>query len=288
MTKYRNTGIFKKNTKLNETQETNKQLKDLYTTWYNYLISKGLSNICDIGKYNGMLLLTCFDSYIKAKNKIMFFGKEANSSDGQIDVFDNNYQNDAYYSYDYAICNPDKTKKSDRNNTFFLKTRKKISGLSDDENPSYDKVLSVLPNNLNKSSYKGKYTPCNNDIDDIIYSSDFTFNRLSGNIFIHELNILRPTHIAFLCGKGYNEHIKRDFGEKFYEMNKDAINQLSVRKSPVSDIITLKKHQIKDLFGIEGYDSINIVFAIHPSAHMKKDIRSSYEQSLIRFISNQI
>ena len=108
---------------------------------------------------------------------------------------------------------------------------------------------------------------------------------MSGNIFIHELNILRPTHIAFLCGKGYNEHIKRDFGEKFYEMNKDAINQLSVRKSPVSDIIILKKHQIKDLFGIEGYDSINIVFTIHSSAHMKKDIRSSYEQSLIRFTS---
>ena len=53
-------------------------------------------------------------------------------------------------------------------------------------------------------------------------------------------------------------------------------------------IYDYKKHQIKDLFGIEGYDSINIVFAIHPSAHMKKDIRSSYEQSLIRFISNQI
>lgn len=285
MGKYYNTGIFKNNTKLIETQKTNKQLMDLYSAWYNHMISKGLENICDKGKYNGMHLLTCFDTYTKTKNKIMLFGKEANSKDGQIDIFDNNYQSDAYYSYDYAICNPDKAKKSDRPNTFFLKTRKLISGLSANETPSYDKVLSVLPNNLNKTSFKGRYTPCNEDIDKIVYS-DFIYNGLSRNIFIHELNILRPTHLAYLCGKGYNEHIKRDFGKKFYEMNKDIINKLSVKNSPVSKVIRLDKEQIKELFGIDDYEYINIIFTIHPSAHMKTDIRNSYEQSLMNFINS--
>lgn len=284
MAKYYNTGIFEANTKLNKTQETNRELMDLYTVWYNSIDNKLDSESCK-DQYNGMLLLTCFDSYIKAKNKIMLFGKEANSPEGQIDVFDKNYQNDVYYSYDYAIVNPDNAKKIDRRNTFFLKTRKLISGLFDNEKPSYDKVLSVLPNNLNKSSLKGKYTPCNSDIDKIVYA-DFNFNGLSGNIFTHELNILRPTHIVFLCGKGYNKQIRRDFGEKFYNKSKRTINQLSAKKAPVSCITTLDKSHIKDLFGIENYEFIKIIFTIHPSAHMTKDIRELYEQSLLNFINN--
>lgn len=303
MKKFYDTGIFLENTKLNETQAINDQLMGLYTAWFKHMKNNGLDEIGESNKFNGMHLLTCFDAYVNKKNKIMLYGKEANSQDGRIEIFDKNYQNDAYYTYDYAIVNPDKTSKKESYNRFFLKTRKIISDIEDGEAPSYDKVLSILNNNLNKASFKGKHTPCfNNKIykgkkDDIIEMnklinktdktaySEFEFNGITKNVFIHELNILRPTHLVFLCGKGYNNHIKRDFGEKFYEEVNELINKLNVKTNPISNSIKLNKEQIQTIFELKDYECINLIFAIHPSAHMTSDIRKLYEQNLNGFIN---
>ena len=299
MNKYNDTGIFKENTKLEQTQAINKQLKALYTAWFEHMGNKGLKGISNLDKLNGMHLLTCFDPYICQKHKIMSYGKEANSQDGQIDVFDKDYQDDAYYTYDFAIVNPELTEKKDSYNRFYLKTRKIISGLKHNEAPSYDKILSILNNNLNKTSFMGKYTPCSrnkkytgknkalyelvNEMDKIVYS-EFEYNGITKNIFIHELNILRPTHLVFLCGKGYNNHFKRDFGEKFYIKANETINKLSVKDKTISDSLTLNKQTIQDIFGLEGYERINLIFAIHPSAHMSAGIRKTYEDKLTDFI----
>ncbi len=301
MNKYYNTGIFKANTKLEQTKAINRQLKGLYSTWFESMGINGIDKIARSNEFNGLHLLTCFDSYISKKNKIMLYGKEANSQDGRVEIFDTNYQDDAYYTYDFAIVNPEITEKKDSYNRFFLKTRKIISGLKHNEAPSYDKVLCILNNNLNKTSLMGKYTPCYNNkiyrgknkalyelvnqVDNIVYS-EFKYNDITKNVFIHELNILRPTHLVFLCGKGYNNHIKRDFGEKFYNYIKvnDVINSLRVKDSPVSKTVSLNSQQIQNIFGLEDYEYINLIFAIHPSAHMSGDIRDKYEERLRRFI----
>lgn len=304
MKKFYDTGIFLENTKLNETQAINDQLMGLYTAWFKHMKNNGLDEIGESNKFNGMHLLTCFDAYVNKKNKIMLYGKEANSQDGRIEIFDKNYQNDAYYTYDYAIVNPDKTSKKESYNRFFLKTRKIVSDIEDGETQTYDKVLSILNNNLNKTSFMGKYTPCFNNnpykgkkqelyqlvnkMENIVYS-EFEFNGIKRNIFIHELNILRPTHLVFLCGKGYNNHIKRDFGKKFYDnVNIANIinNSINVKETPVSKPVMLDKQQIQKIFGLEDYECFNLIFAIHPSAHMTVNIRNKYEVTLSDFINH--
>lgn len=297
-----NTGIYNENTKLNETKIKNEQLMNLYTKWFEHMNKNGLAEIGKKNQFNGMHLLTCFDSYISKNTGIMCYGKEAHTDEGRIEVFDTRYQQDEYYSYDYAIVHPEKTKKKDSYNTFYLKTRKLISNIQNEDIPTYEKILSVLNNNLNKTSFMGRYTPCFNNricrgknknlsetinqVDKTVYSN-FEFNGLNANIYIHELNILRPTHLIFLCGKGYNNHIIRNFGNKFYEEVKNEINSLKVKEKPVSKPITFKQEQIKNLLNIDNYDSISIIFAIHPSAHMTKTTRKNiYEKSLNMFINN--
>ncbi|MGN1433231.1 MAG: hypothetical protein ACI4XI_05950 [Ruminococcus sp.] len=298
-----NTGIYNENTKLNETQDKNVQLMKLYKKWFEHMNKNGLAEIGKKNQFNGMHLMTCFDSYISSSTRIMCYGKEAHTDEGRIEVFDKTYQQDTYYKYDYAIVHPEETKKKDSYNRFYLKTRKLISNIQNGDIPTYEKFLSVINNNLNKTSFMGRYTPCfnnricrgkNKKISDIINQVDktvysgFEFTGLTANIYIHELNILRPTHLIFLCGKGYNNHIKRDFGNDFYDEIKKEINAINVKEKPVSKPIAFNEEQIRNLFGIDNYgNSISIIFAIHPSAHMTKIIRNDiYEKSLNMFIKN--
>ncbi len=240
-----------------------------------------------------MQLLTAFDSYVKNQVKIMTFGKEANTNKGNVTVFNEDYQKDIYYSYDYAIAHRYDEKVNipakDAPNTFYLKARKIISGIClDNYNLNEDFVLSILNNNLNKTSLSGKYTPCshntknnifkNYDLDDIVYSK-FDNEDLNANIFLHEINILEPTHIIFLCGKGYDEHIKRAFGSHFLNILLEHNKNLSV-KNPCGDIFDIS---YKDL-GLQNYahDRIKIMQTIHPSAHIG-DKRKEYHDKLKYF-----
>ena len=286
---YRDTGIFEKNTQSTETQEKNEQLKKMYHKWLEHIDSQ-LDNSKSYSGYNGIQYLTCFDSYLQSDfPRIMIFGREANSADYAFDKRNDNfkdiYRHDLYYSYEYAISHPQDSYAKHRAKTRFLQTRKLICSFKDNE-PSEKDILSVSVNNLNKISKGGKYTPCDDNIDEIIYS-DFWYNDLKANIFIHELNILRPTHLVFLCGKGYNNHIKRDFGKKFYDnVNIANIinNSINVKETPVSKPDMLDKQQIQTIFGLEDYECFNLIFAIHPSAHMSADIRNKYEEELRNFI----
>jgi len=285
---YKNTGIFAEITKEFDTQLKNKQLKEMYQEWLKKIDDNVLAND-NTSKYNGIQYLTYSDSYLNKSAKIMIFGREANTQDYKFDnrqdFFDKIYQHDLCYSYEYAIAHPNESYAKDRKNTFYLKTRKLICGFNDDK-PDEASICSVLINNLNKTSFMGKFTPCDKDFDNSLYS-DFDYNGLKKNVFIHELNILRPTHLIFLCGKGYDNHIIRNFGENFYKEIEILIKDISSKKNPVSGTKTLEPGKVKDLLGIENYGELKILYATHPSAPMKGNIRDEYKSKLEKFIKIQ-
>lgn len=79
---YSKTRIFERHTNLETTNKKNAELKEMYQTFYNEMyqafnIKKKVK--FETEKYNGIQLLTCFDSYLNADNKIMIYGQEANT-----------------------------------------------------------------------------------------------------------------------------------------------------------------------------------------------------------------
>lgn len=275
--------IYQDNTQNEKTVKLNNRLLSLYKKWLLVMREKGLNNLrnLSVGKYklNGMQLLTAFDSYVENPIKIMTFGKEAHTSEGDVIEFNDNYQKDIYYAYDYAIAHRYDKKVNipakDAPNTFYLKARKIISGIyEDNSNLDESKVLSVLNNNLNKTSLSGRWTPCSSnakndnlrdsDLDSIVYLK-FDNENLNANIFLHEINILRPTHIILICGKGYDEHIKRAFGIPFFEQLQEHNKNLSIN-NPCGEIFSISYDEL----GLEHNknEKIKIMQTIHPSAHM--------------------
>ena len=67
---YSNTGIYKRNTE--HTNEINDRLKLMYEAFYRHMKDEAAKypGFSAYG-YNGVQLLTCFDSYIESKKKIM-------------------------------------------------------------------------------------------------------------------------------------------------------------------------------------------------------------------------
>ena len=102
---YSNTGLFVNNTTNPDTKEKNAELKAMYNAFYNHITSKRYE-LTDFNaeKYNGIQLLTCFDSYVEADKKIMIYGQEANTDEGNMFDFLRQYQNDCYYKYEYKIA----------------------------------------------------------------------------------------------------------------------------------------------------------------------------------------
>lgn len=300
---YSNTEIFDRNTAQPGTKEINAELKAMYTAFYKNIRHKVKDSDAELNGYgyNGVQLLTCFDSYIESINKIMVYGKEAHTDSGRLLRKNPLYQKDEYYRYDYAIAHRNDENSpipaSDCPETQYLKTRKIICGIKEDEKPSEDRILSFLNNNLNKSSIGGNYTPCNKVIDKLIYGKFEYYYKDSksecGNIYWHELKILKPTHLLFISGKGYDEHIKRDFGGDFYKsVIETLINQLKNGKSdctPTSDIVELNNTKIKEYLRIPDYfdsdkKTMRVMYAYHPSARLSDEVRKMYNEKIKAFI----
>ena len=299
---YSNTGIFDRNTAQPGTKRKNIELKAMYTAFYNHITSKRFdSEDFNAENYNGIQLLTCFDSYVEADKKIMILGQEANTDEGNIFDFLQQYQKDCYYKYEYKIAHVGETgiPPLDCKQTEYLKTRKLICRSNNYEDREKE-ILSVLSNNLNKTSLKGNQTECYPPgepkrktkkyiqyklRDEMIYS-EFCWNDFIGNIYLHELNILRPTHLVFLSGPGYRNHIIRDFGDGFYDKIKNAIDSLSISGNPAvaDDEYNLSEEEISKLLSIDGYKSgIKILFAYHPSTHLK-EARTVYNKRIEEFL----
>ena len=309
---YSNTGIFERNTHEEITNEKNAELIEMYHAFYKEMyqaFSKTKKKVkFEAEKYNGIQLLTCFDPYLKADNQIMIYGQEANTDEGCVFDFSPEYQNDGYYKYEYKIAHvgEDGIAKSACPHTDYLKTRELIARFDKKHEPEEREaeILSVLSNNLNKTSLGGGHTECYPPgkpkrkskkyvqyklRDEAIYTS-FEWNGFNGNIFLHELNILRPTHLVFLSGPDYRNHIVRDFGSEFYNRIKPMINGLSVDTPAVTGSeYDLSKEDIHNLFGINDYDSgIKILYAYHPFAFiLNGEPRKKYNAIIEGFVNQE-
>lgn len=263
----------------------NNRLKPMYEVWAK-LINE-ISGKYPETKYKDLTspsLLTCSDSYLKREKKIMLIGKEAHHDRVPLsDVFyRNRYLTDQYYDYEYEIF------KGSARESNFLKTRRLLSGINDynsrltgrSEN-GFD-IMSLLVNNLNKTSYLGQKTACTEDLQ-FIYEP-FVYDGLKANVFVHELNILRPDVLVMLTGRGYDKHIERAFGNEFYNFIKSehAFN-IEQNKKTVSDTIRIDTETIEKWYGIKKY-SFNVIYGFHPSSRMKKQARCQYEESLLSAI----
>ena len=192
---YSNTKIVENHTKLSGTNQKNTQLRELYEAFYKNKVCKK-ANAEDTGfeaeKYNAIQLLTCFDSYMTADKKIMILGQEANTDEGKVFVFPPHYQTDEYYQYEYKISHIGENgiTKSDCPQTDYLKTRELICGF--DKNAAStdreERILSVISNNLNKTSLGGGHTEC--------YPPEAP-KRKTKNIISLKPEIVLSTHILF-------------------------------------------------------------------------------------------
>lgn len=295
---YSKTGIFERHTKLETKNKKNAELYAMYQAFYKKMRTEAKSSEVNLCGYNGVQLLTCFDSYLTADNKIMIYGKEAHTDEGCVFDFSPEYQNDGYYKYEYKIAHvgePGIPKKKCRH-TEYLKTRELIARFDKKHEPEEREaeILSVLSNNLNKTSLGGNPTPFDEEVKNVVYGEfSYTFNGIKSechNIFWHELNILRPTHLLFISGKEYDKHIERDFGEKFYNRIKPMINGLSADTPAITGSDNdLSKEDIHNLFGINDYDSgIKILYAYHPFAFiLNGEPRKKYNAIIEGFINQE-
>ena len=160
---YSKTGIFDRHNS-DLTKQKNKELYAMYEAYYEKIQQKKTLGF-EPEKYNSIQLLTCFKSYLAADNQIMIYGQEANTDEGCVlDDLSPHYQkkdeSDEYYKYEYKIAHvgEDGIAKSDCPHTYYLKTRELIAHFDKNHKPEKREaeILSVLSNNLNKTSLKGK------------------------------------------------------------------------------------------------------------------------------------
>jgi hypothetical protein len=96
--------------------------------------------------------------------------------------------------------------------------------------------------------------------------------------------------LLFISGKGYDEHIERDFGEDFYNRIKPMINGLSADTPAITGSdYDLSKEDIHNLFGINDYDSgIKILYAYHPFAFiLNGEPRKKYNAIIEGFVNQE-
>ncbi len=278
-----------------ETKAINNRLNKLYITWYETKIvpNSNLSISNNKGKkLNPLHLLTCTDSYLDSDNRCIIFGQESHDTKSEETLFSlcpqQYHLKDNGYLYNEEIHSKN-VKAAPR--TLFLQQRFKLAGLSEccknrEQLSPVDKSQfeSILLNNLNKTSFEGEHTSVKKKgIIKQIYE-EFEFEGRSCTVFEHEFQILKPRKIVFLCGKSYFNHIRRDF-KTLFESNLDEIqNGLGNLK------LNEKYHQVSEPIRIsykpDEADAFctDIILGYHPNAHMKEELRATYDECLVKFV----
>lgn len=218
------------------------------------------------------------------------FGKEAHYDEKGFNWLGKNqeaYQTDGWYEYVNKVLN------DEEKNTYYLKTRKLISGVKNYESKTLrenvidrKEFLSLLCNNLNKTSKSGNKT-CIKEVKELY--DPFEFDGFSGTIYQHEFRILKPNKLVICCGKDYYRHINRDFdlnekGDKLfwdivdYSSGFNEFGKLHNNKPIVK--LELSKESKEIIF---GYSNIEILCCMHPSARMGSK-RKEYENGIKNFL----
>ena len=168
------------------------------------------------------------------------------------------------------------------------------------ESQIYEKLFSVLHNNLNKTSKNGKFEKRYDSKSRCAYLSfqnalykDFEFDGFTGNVFLHEIRILKPNKLLFISGTGYNKHIIGDFGEAFFDrIVKKLIGELNKKETlelvPMSRTVIISPEQIKSMWDIDDYpSSLSVAYAYYPYSGMACELKKKYYEAIRAFIANK-
>jgi len=277
----------------------NNRLKMMYEKWLNEIDMEKLLDA--IGKEKIPLVplpdfLICTDKYLADSKKIMTVGKEGNSKVGDTEnkkplfcklIKNNPITLDGFYmsnntdAYSYT-CNVAavKTKKWD-----YLKhrlsiinkydfTEGKYIGYGSQNNDFYKNVIELVTlqnNNLNKISIDGKAIPLTANIE---LTKSFEFENKEQNVFMHEIDIMKPTHIILWCGKNYNNQIKNAFGRPDIYEDNITINDI---EKLCSKTVKIKRSDDKTTL---------IKWFIHPSCRrLNRSQRIRYNKDIQSFLN---
>lgn len=262
--------------KESETQSINKRLLALYKQWYKTWYEGKEHNYADLS-LNRPFLLTCTDEYLH--RKVMFLGKEAHDKYSHLNEFEkelDDYFISSSYHYEKMIRYDES-----RINKNFLKARKVCAGLAPDtrfkdNEPQYRCFTSVLVNNLNKVSYSGNFTSVDKGLNDI-YSS-FEYEGHLGNIYYHEMRILKPEKLVFATGN-YMSHLERDFGKEVADELKRSWKTLYLGKNG-------EHRTISEVGEIEyAGEKMKYIYGYHPNAHLNSEDRKKYNEAIRTFVT---
>lgn len=133
-----------------------------------------------------------------------------------------------------------------------------------------------LINNIAKFSYKdnNKNLPVspNDDFWGKMYKP-FKFKDTEKTIYQHELDILKPKKVILLCGPGRVNAITKAFND---EDNDNAFKEKLITPK-------LDKDNCVCCF---SHNNIEFLYGLHPSAFMKKEIRTEYNKRIDKFINS--
>ena len=134
----------------------------------------------------------------------------------------------------------------------------------------------ALINNIAKFSYKDNNKNPPVGIHDIFWKEmykTFEFNGKKKTIYQHELDILKPKKVILLCGPGRVNAIIKAFND---EDNDNAFKEKLITPK-------LDKDNCVCCF---SHNNIEFLYGLHPSAFMKKEIRTEYNKRIDKFINS--
>jgi len=238
------------------------ELNHLYK---NTLTIDALKSLDDREQLSAPLLLKAYDTYLSSKIKIMYVGKETNHwlTHQKIDIAQrgvNGLINDLEQGLNFnrIISRYDK-RMSDKENWKKVEFFKQYKNIKDQLISDEDGSASVVWNNLLKMAYdRGKgYSKTSKN-------HSKKLSKLSKDLFLGELEILKPDAVIFVTGHTYDSVIKDYF-------------------EPITD----EEVEIKKRLWKFKYKNIFCYRTVHPH-YMKIENKDDYIQKIINHINNDI